>query len=85
LKSSTGSGSRKKLQTPAGQNLLNSELSTVVSIADGKIIFDKSEIVHNGTAWLIGALFEYADLWLQPAICSDRAGIMARTALERAW
>jgi ATP-dependent exoDNAse (exonuclease V) alpha subunit len=31
-----------------GQKFLNNELRTVVSIDDGKIIFDKGEIVHNG-------------------------------------
>ena len=32
-----------------GQKSLNNELRTVVSIDDGKIIFDKGEIVRNGT------------------------------------
>jgi ATP-dependent exoDNAse (exonuclease V) alpha subunit len=31
-----------------GQKFLNNELRTVVSIDDGKIIFDKGEIVRNG-------------------------------------
>jgi hypothetical protein len=33
-----------------GEKFLNNELRTVVSIDDGKIIFDKSEIVRNGAA-----------------------------------
>ena len=33
-----------------GQKFLNNELRTVVSINDGKIIFDKGEIVRNGAA-----------------------------------
>ena len=33
-----------------GQKFLNNELRTVVSIDDGKIIFDKGEIVRNGAA-----------------------------------
>jgi ATP-dependent exoDNAse (exonuclease V) alpha subunit len=33
-----------------GQKFLNNELRTVVSIDDGKIIFDKGEIVLNGAA-----------------------------------
>jgi hypothetical protein len=33
-----------------GQRFLNNELRTVVSIDDGKIIFDKGEIVRNGAA-----------------------------------
>jgi hypothetical protein len=34
-----------------GQKFLNNELRTVLSIDDGKIIFDKGEIVRNGAAW----------------------------------
>jgi len=33
-----------------GQKFLNNELRTVVNIDDGKIIFDKGEIVRNGAA-----------------------------------
>jgi hypothetical protein len=33
-----------------GQKFLNNELRTVVSIDDGKIIFDKGEIIRNGAA-----------------------------------
>jgi len=33
-----------------GQTFLNNELRKVVSIDDGKIIFDKGEIVRNGAA-----------------------------------
>ena len=33
-----------------GQTFLNNELRTVVSIDDGKIIFDKGEIVRTGAA-----------------------------------
>jgi hypothetical protein len=33
-----------------GQKFLNNELGTVVSIDEGKIIFDKGEIVRNGAA-----------------------------------
>jgi hypothetical protein len=33
-----------------GQKFLNNELRTVVSIDEGKIIFDKGEIVRNGAA-----------------------------------
>ena len=33
-----------------GQNFLNNELRTVVGIDDGRIIFDKGEIVRNGAA-----------------------------------
>jgi len=33
-----------------GQKFLNNELRTVVSIDDGKIIFDKGEIVRTGAA-----------------------------------
>src|ERR1700736_2827240 len=33
-----------------GQKFLNNELRTVVSIDEGKIVFDKGEIIRNGTA-----------------------------------
>jgi hypothetical protein len=33
-----------------GQKFLNNELRTLVSIDDGKIVFDKGEIVRNGAA-----------------------------------
>jgi hypothetical protein len=36
-----------------GQKFLNNELRTVVSINDGKIIFDKGEIVRNGTLCIL--------------------------------
>jgi hypothetical protein len=33
-----------------GHKFLNNELRTVVGIDEGKIMFDKGEIVHNGAA-----------------------------------
>ena len=33
-----------------GQKFLNNELRTVVGIGEGKIIFDKGEIIRNGIA-----------------------------------
>jgi hypothetical protein len=40
----------EKRQTPRGRKFLNNELQSVVSIDDGKIIFDKGELVRNGAA-----------------------------------
>jgi hypothetical protein len=37
-----------KIVKHRGQKFVNDELRTVVSIDDGKIIFDKGEIVRNG-------------------------------------
>jgi hypothetical protein len=45
----TGSDSRKNVKH-RGQEFLNNELRTVVSIDEGKIIIDKGEIVRNWAA-----------------------------------